>query len=168
MRVRIAGLALIILLTAAGARATGDDLPPWLRQASTLALPSYDKDVTAAVLVDDGNVTINEDGHIVKVYNYAVRIIRREGRYYAAGGGGYLPATSKVKELRAWLIGGDGEVKRFGKDETLDLAGAPNDVYDEFRYKRISAVDEANAGMVFGYTYTTEDRSVFSQDDWAF
>src|SRR5260370_15402091 len=22
--------------------------------------------------------------------------------------------------------------------------------------------------MVFGYTYTTEDRTVFSQDDWAF
>src|SRR5207253_4848023 len=105
---------------------------------------------------------------VVSVYNLAIRILRREGRDYARAHVGYIPDSGKVREFRAWLIRGDGDAKRYGKDETLDLAGAPNDVYDEYRLKAISAADDADAGMVFGYTYTTEERSVFSQEDWSF
>src|SRR6266853_2067906 len=163
MRTRLLGLSLLILLAAVGVRAASDDAPAWLRQAATQTLPTYDKQVPAVVLVDDGTITIADDGRVVKVYNFAVRILRREGRSYAAARVGYNPESGKVKELRAWLIRGDGDVKRFGKDTILDLAGTPNDVYDEYRFKRISAGSEADAGMVFGYTYTTEDRTVFSQ-----
>jgi len=152
----------------ASASAAGDDAPAWLRQAASLNPPAYDKDVPAVVLVDDGTITIGEDGRVVKVYNFAVRILRREGRAYAQARVGYVPDSGKVKELRAWLIRGDGEVKRYGKDDTVDIAGAPNDVYNEYRLKGISAANEADAGNVFGFTYTTEDRSVFSQDDWEF
>jgi transglutaminase-like putative cysteine protease len=168
MRLRFAGLVLVILAVCSTAGAAGDDAPGWLRQATALTVPAYDKDVPAVVLVDEGTITIGEDGRIVKVYNFAVRILRREGRVYASGGVGYIPDSGKVKELQAWLIQANGQVKRFGKDDVVDMAGAPNDVYDEYRIKRISARDEADAGMVFGYTYTTEDRSVFGQDDWAF
>ena len=78
---------------------------------------------------------------------------------------GYIPETGKVKEMNAWLIRANGDVKRFGKDQTLDLAGAPNDVYNEYRVKIISAKDEADAGVIFGYSHTTEERSIFSQDE---
>ena len=168
MRIRFVGLVFVLLAAWSSVRAASDDAPAWLRQAATQTLPTYDKDVPAVVLVDDGTITIADDGRVVKVFNFAVRILRREGRSYAAARVGYTPESGKVKDLRAWLIRGDGEVKRFGKDNTLDLAGAPNDVYDEYRLKEIVATDEADAGMVFGYTYTTEDRSVFSQDHWAF
>ncbi len=168
MRIRFLVLLGVLMVSFAGARASGDDAPFWLRQAANLTIPTYDKDVTAVVLVDDGTISVSDDGRTVKVYNFAVRILRRDGRGYAQARVGYVPESGKVKELRAWLIHGDGEVKRYGKDETLDLAGTPNDVYDEYRFKRITAGSEADAGMVFGYTYTTEDRTVFSQDDWAF
>jgi len=168
MRIRFLVLIGVLTVSFAGARASGDDAPAWLRQAANLTIPTYDKDVTAVVLVDDGTISVSDDGRTVKVYNFAVRILRRDGRGYAQARVGYVPESGKVKELRAWLIHGDGEVKRYGKDETLDLAGTPNDVYDEYRFKRITAGSEADAGMVFGYTYTTEDRTVFSQDDWAF
>jgi transglutaminase-like putative cysteine protease len=168
MRIRFLVLIGVLMVSFASARASGDDAPAWLRQAANLTIPTYDKDVTAVVLVDDGTISVGDDGRIVKVYNFAVRILRRDGRGYAQARVGYVPESGKVKELRAWLIHGDGEVKRYGKDETLDLAGTPNDVYDEYRFKRITAGSEADAGMVFGYTYTTEDRTVFSQDDWAF
>ena len=150
------------------ATASGDDAPAWLRRASTIKLPAYDKDVTAVVLVDERTKTVSDDGRVVEVHNFAVRILRREGREYAIAHLGYIPDSGKVKDFRAWLIRGDGNPKKYGKEETLDLAGAPNDVYDEYRLKIIPAADDADAGMVFGYTYTTEDRSVFSQDDWAF
>jgi len=168
MRIRFLVLIGVLMVSFAGARASGDDAPAWLRQAANLTIPTYDKDVTAVVLVDDGTISVSDDGRTVKVYNFAVRILRRDGRGYAQARVGYVPESGKVKELRAWLIHGDGEVKRYGKDESLDLAGTPNDVYDEYRFKRITAGSEADAGMVFGYTYTTEDRTVFSQDDWAF
>jgi hypothetical protein len=168
MRIRFLVLIGVLMVSFASARAASDDAPAWLRQAASLTIPTYEKDVTAVVLVDDGTISVSEDGRIVKVYNFAVRILRRDGRGYAQAHVGYVPESGKVKELRAWLIRGDGEVKRYGKDETLDLAGTPNDVYDEYRVKRITAGNEADAGMVFGFTYTTEDRTVFSQDDWEF
>jgi Domain of Unknown Function with PDB structure (DUF3857)/Transglutaminase-like superfamily len=169
MRIRFLVLIGVLMVSFANANAfAGDDAPTWLRQAANLTIPTYDKDVTAVVLVDDGTISVGDDGRIVKVYNFAVRILRRDGRGYAQARVGYVPDSGKVKELRAWLIRGDGDVKRYGKDETLDMAGATNDVYNEYRMKGISASSEADAGMVFGYTYTTEDRSVFSQDDWAF
>src|SRR6266852_2579788 len=148
MRIRFLVLIGVLMVSFANARASGDDAPAWLRQAASLTVPTYDKDVTAVVLVDDGTISVSDDGRTVKVYNFAVRILRRDGRGYAQARVGYVPESGKV--------------------ETLDLAGTPNDVYDEYRFKRITAGSEADAGMVFGYTYTTEDRTVFSQDDWAF
>src|SRR5712691_11991341 len=168
MRVRFLVSIGVLLVSFASAGASGDDAPAWLRQAASQTIPTYDKDIPAVVLVDDGTITISEDGRVSKVYNFAVRILRREGRAYALATVGYVPDSGKVKELRAWLIHGDGEVRRYGKDETLDMAGATNDVYNEYRMKGISASSAADAGMVFGFTYTTEDRTVFSQDDWKF
>jgi uncharacterized protein DUF3857/transglutaminase superfamily protein len=161
-------LSLVLLSFAAVTAFAGDQAPPWLQQAAAITLPSYEREVTTVVLVDDATVTVGEDGRVTKTYNYAIRILQREGRAEAVGGVGYIPETGKVKELNAWLIRGAGDVKRYGKDQTLDMAGAPNDVYNEYRVRTISAKDDADTGMVFGYSYITEDRSVFSQDDWAF
>ena len=146
----------------------GEQAPAWLQQAANIKLPAYDKTVDAVVLVDDGTVTVNEDGRVTKTRTYAIRILRREGRAYAYSRVGYIPESGKVKELNAWLVSADGSVKKYGKDDTLDLAAAPNDVYNEYRLRTIIARDDADAGMVFGYTHVTEDRSIFSQDDWDF
>ncbi len=161
-------LSLAITLISAASVFAGEQAPPWLQQAAAMNLPSYDKTVDAVVLVDEGTVTVNEDGRVTKTHNYAVRILRREGRAYAYSRVGYIPESGKVKELNAWLISSDGKVKKYGKDDTLDLAASPNDVYNEYRIRTIMARDDADAGMVFGFTHTSEDRSIFSQDDWSF
>ena len=161
---------LVVLLLAAPALAApaGDETPAWVQQAVSIKVPGYDKDVPAVVLVDESNTTISQDGKVNEVYNYAIRVLRREGREFAGASVGYLPDISKVKEFRAWLIRPGSETKKYGKDHTVDVAGDLNDVYNEYRVKRISATDDADAGMVFAYSYTTENRSVFSQSDWAF
>src|SRR5262245_12226102 len=139
MRIRLLGVTLLTLLAVVAANAASDDAPEWLRQAANQKCPTYDKDVTAVVLVNDDTVTVDADGRLVRVYNFAVRILRREGREYAEAHVGYVPDSGKVKELHAWLIRGDGEAKRYGKNETLDIAGRPNDVYNEYRVKMILA-----------------------------
>ena len=164
----IAATMLLLLSFGYVNAAPGDETPSWLQQAVSLKLPAYDKEVSAVVLVDDSTMTIDADGRINEAYNFAVRVIRKEGREYAAGRVGYIPDISKVKDFRGWLIRPSGEVKRYGKDETVDVAGALNDVYNEYRVKKIFATDDAEVGSVFGYSYTLEDRSVFSQADWSF
>ena len=161
-------LLLLLLSTAYVTAAPGDETPSWLQQAVSLKVPTYDKQVSAVVLVDDSTVSIDPDGRVNEVYNFAVRILQKEGRDYAAGHVSYIPDTSKVKDFRAWVIRSSGEVKRYGKVETIDIAGAPNDVYDEYRVKSIAAKADAEVGSVFGYSYTKEDRSVFSQANWFF
>jgi transglutaminase-like putative cysteine protease len=169
MKLKLMGTTLLLLLSLGTVSAApGDETPSWLQQAITIKLPTYDKQVTAVVLVDDSTVTIDSEGRLNEVYNFAVRVLQKEGRDYAAGRAGYIPDVSKIKDFRGWLIRPSGEVKRYGKDETVDVAGALNDVYNEYRVKKIFATGDAEAGSVFGYRYAREDRSVFSQADWFF
>ena len=164
---RLIGFCFMLVAATAPAFA-GDDAPAWLQQAAALKVPAYDNDVPAVVLLDEANVVIGDDGRVTTVYNYAVRILRREGRAYAVAEEHYSTDTEKVREMRAWLIRPSGDVKRYGKDNVLDIAAALNDVYNESRIKKIVAENDADAGMVFGYTTTTERRSFFNHLMWYF
>jgi hypothetical protein len=164
---RLIGFFTLILLSSLTAFA-GDEAPAWLQQAAAQKVPAYDKTVPAVVLLDESNVTVGEDGRITTTSTYAVRILKREGRGEAVAREFYVTDTGKVREMKAWLIRPSGDVKRYGKEQTLDVASANNDVYDESRFKIIDASNEADAGMVFGYQTTSESRSYFSQSLWYF
>jgi len=161
-------VSLVVLAVPVSAGTSGDEAPGWVQQAAAIKVPAYEKDVSAVVLVDDSVMTIDSEGRINEVYNYAVRILQREGREYARGGAGYIPDTDKVKDFHAWLIRPSGQTKRYGNDDTMDVAGDLNDVYNEYRVKTISATSDAEVGTVFAYSYSRERRSVFSQVDWKF
>jgi hypothetical protein len=151
-----------------GASAKGDEAPAWLRQAASITVPAYGKDVHAVTLHDESRKTVEEDGRITTVTYSAMRILTREGRGHAEAHELYINGSSNVKEMRAWLIRPSGEVRAYGKKEIIDRARVDNDVYNEAREKIISAEDEADAGCVFGYEIITEERKVFSQFVWYF
>jgi hypothetical protein len=165
-RLLVSIFLVVCLQTAAAAK--GDETPAWLRQAASITVPSYDKDVHAVTLHDESRKTVEEDGRITTVTSYAVRILTREGRRYAEAAERYNNGTGKVKDMRAWLIRPSGEVRAYGKKEIIDRAVVDNDVYNEARLKIISAEDEADAGCVFGYEIVTEEREVHSQFLWRF
>ncbi len=168
MLYRFTLLCFLLLVLAAPAFAAGDDVPAWLQQVAASKSPVYDKDVPGVVLHDEATVTIGEDGKITTVTTFAIRILTREGRYLADAREDYQTDSGKVREMKAWLIRPTGEVKKYGKDETLDFASVGNDVYNEARYKLINANDDADAGAVFGYQTITEERSNFNQAFWSF
>src|SRR5690242_720897 len=161
-------LVLFVFALPANAAVAVDDTPVWVQQAAAIKVPAYDKDVPAVVLVNEKTTTIDSDGRITEVLNYAVRVLQREGREYALGHVIYHTDGGKVKELRAWLVRPNNQTKRYGNDDTVDVAGAINDVYNEYRVRTIGATTEADVGTVFAYSYSREERSVFSQDDWDF
>lgn len=76
--------------------------------------------------------------------------------------------SGKVKEFCAWLIRPNGDVKKYDKKETLDVAASLDDVYNDTRRKVIDATADADVGAVFGYQYTIEKRELFAQDTWLF
>ena len=158
----------MLVLAAAPALAAGDDLPLWLQQAAATRTPIYDRDVPAVVLYQEQAVSVAEDGRVTTVSTYAVRVLNGEGRKAAEATELYLTNSGQVKDMRAWLIRPDGSVKKYGKNETIDLIADPNDIYNEYRIKSIDASDEAGIGMVFGYQTTIEERPLFNQDIWRF
>ncbi len=156
---------LMLLMTAV---AFADEPPAWLKQAAAMSVLAYSKDVHAVVLHDEARKTVDNDGKIVTVSWQAIRILAREGRDQAKARESYNTGSGKIKEMRAWLIRPTGEIKSYGKKETMDIALAENDVYNDAREKLISAKDDADAGCVFGYEIITEEREVFSQFVWYF
>lgn len=168
MRVWLLTVFSLFIFATPIAAAPGDETPAWVQQAASIKVPAYEKDVPAVVLLSDLTTSVSSDGKSNEVLNLAVRILRREGRDYAYGSVGYNPESSKVKEFRAWLIRANGETKRYGKDDIIDVAADLNDVYNEYRYKRIDGEDDADAGAVFAFSYTLEDRSIFTQAEWNF
>ena len=166
-------LAMFTLLCAAAvnlAAAGSDQAPDWLAQDARLATPNYRiADVPAVVLRNEQSVAIDGDGTITTTTNYAVRILTNSGRDEADAHEVYATDGGKVREITAWLIrGAGGAGKKYDKKETLDIALATNDVYNEMRVKVIDASRDAQPGDVFGYQAVTEERSVFSQTDFAF
>lgn len=167
MFLRGIGLCFLTILLATSALAA-DDAPSWLQQAAALKVPTYDKEVPAVVLQNEQAVTVGQDGRSTTTTTYAVRILAREGRSYARAFESYLADTGKVRELRAWLIRPNGSVKKYDKDYVIDRLNDPNDLYDEVRIKLIDGSDDVEAGAVFGYQAISEDRPLFSQEQWMF
>lgn len=151
------------------ARAAGNDsVPSWLTQAAAQNNPSYDKDVPAVVLYHEQIVALNADGLMTTTTNYAVRLLKREGKPFADAGVYYLQSASKVRDFKGWLIRSGNPVKVYGKDQITDLISDPDDIYNEGRVKTIDASDEADVGSVFGYQSVVEEKPLFLQDTYAF
>ena len=144
------------------------EAPAWMRDAAASKTPAYGEKVTAAVLLHERTVKIEEDGRIITSTRYVVRILTREGRSHAYASQVYVPGSGKVREMRAWLIRPSGEVKQYEKDYVADAAVGGLSEYNEVRHKLITAASDADAGATFGYESITEDRSVFTQFEWHF
>ena len=161
-------LGVLFFAVPASATVAGDETPSWVAQAAAIKVPTYDKDVPAVVLVNERATTVDSEGRTRETYTYAVRVLIREGREFAIGRAGYIPDSGQVKDFKAWLVRPGSETKRYGKDDILDVAADMNDVYNEYRLKSVVATDDADVGSVFAYSYTREEKTVFSQDDWRF
>jgi hypothetical protein len=171
LRRRFAALALLAALPAAAAAATpaGDDVPAWLRQAAAAATPPLDKKVPAVALWRERHVTVAPDGAVTTTTSRAVRVLSREGNEEARGSETYLTDAGRVREMRGWLLRASGGVKKYGKGETLDVADVDNDIYNEVRRAVINASQDVDGpGAVFGFQSISEERSIFTQESWAF
>jgi hypothetical protein len=160
--------AVFLLSAGLSFASSADEAPQWLQQAAAIKVPVYDKEVPAVVLLKQQNVIVGNDGRLTTNTVYAIRILTRDGRGLADATELYLTKSGKINEMRAWLIRANGSVKKYGKDETADRISDPRDIYDEYRVKQIDASEDAEAGAVFGYEASSEERPLFNQEVWRF
>lgn len=169
MSIHTRTLSLVLILLACAAPVfAGDEVPAWLRQAATINLPPTDKEVHAVTLLDEQRITVDDSGKVTTVTTHAVRILSRDGRGEASARTTYNTDSEKVKELRAWMIRPNGQIIKYGKDQTIDGVVDDNDVYDEARRRVISAKDDVEPGSVFGYEIVVESKDIFAQFSWGF
>ena len=145
-----------------------DGVPTWLTQAASSGAPVYEKDVPIVVLHTEQVSTIGNDGKLVTVTNYAIKVLTRDGRRFAVAREYYLASSGKIREINAWLIRPDGTTKQYDKKSIVDVISDDEDVYNEGRIKMIDATDDVEVGSIFGYTSESEESPLFFQDRWEF
>ena len=155
---RIACLALWLPVALCAA----DDTPGWLKELSGVTLPQYSPKVNNVVLLNEEHTVVGGDGKFATTTRTAIKILNRQGgdilyfeQYDSPGG--------KVRDFRAWMIAASGKVKKYGKDEIVDVACAENDVYNECRRRAVSGKRDAEPGAIFAYEATTEQQLFSNQ-----
>jgi transglutaminase-like putative cysteine protease len=155
-------------LVAAAGLTGGERAPDWLREASAAKIPAYEAKVPSVVLLKDTRVTVDESGRIVTSTREAIRILSREGRAHAYASQVYESGTSRVRDIKAWMLAPSGDLLKLGKETNYDRAYISSDAYDDIRVRGIDGRSKADPDSVFGFEIVTEDHALFSQFDWYF
>jgi hypothetical protein len=142
--------------------AAADDVPAWLKDAAAASLPTYDRKVSTVVLFNEEQTVVSDAGRLTTTTRTAIKFLTRVGAD-ATFFEQYDTGSGKVRDFRAWMISPSGKVKKYGKDEILDVACAANDVYNECRRRAVSGKNDADTGAVFAYEATVERQAFVPQ-----
>ena len=155
-KLALAALAFCSIASAA------DDAPAWLKDLVGVTLPPCGPKVTDVVLLNEEHTVVGEAGKLTTTTRTAIRFLARQDvdpMFYEE----YYAGSAKVRDFRAWMIGPSGKVKKYGKDEIMDVACAGNDIQNECRRRMVSGKRDVEVGAVFGYEATVERQSFSSQ-----
>lgn len=160
---RLAAIAILApwLLQAA------DDTPPWLKELSTVTLPSYPAKVNNVVLLNEEQTVMAESGRLTTTTRTAIKILNQQGGDVAFFDS-YDSVSGKVRDFRAWMLPPSGKIKKYGKDEIVDVACAGNDIYNECRRRFVSGKRDAEPGAIFAYESVIEYQTFANQISFHF
>lgn len=165
---RSSGLQPFALLAALAAPLlfAADEPPEWIRQAAAATVPNYPAKVNSVVLFQEEAVTVDADGKRIMRERGVVKIIQPGGEKLSAVRF-YNGRTGRIRDFQGWLIPPTGKPTSYAKNRILDVAASRDNVYDEYRAKVLECGCTA-AGSVFAWEVTEEEKSIFTQDSYAF
>jgi hypothetical protein len=153
---------LLVAFAAVSTAMAADDTPGWLKELTSVTLPQYPAKVNSVVLLDEEHTSAADTGRLTTVTRRAVKVLTKQGTDVIFLDN-YDSRSGKVRDFKAWMISPSGKVKKYGKDETIDVACAENDVYNECRRRAVSGKRDAEVGAIFGYESTIEYESFSNQ-----
>ena len=148
-------------LSLASAAWAAEDAPAWLKDLANVQTGTYPAKVNAVMLLNEESNLVDSAGKITRTSREAVKYISRQAeiRFYEH----YLTDGGKIRDFRAWVISPSGKVKRYGKDEIVDAACSPNDVFNQCRMRLVNGKGDAEVGAIFGYEAVVEERLFSNQ-----
>ncbi len=148
------------------ARAAERGAPDWVMQTASMAAPTYPAKVSSVVLLREEVVTVATDGSRVMRERGALRILQ-PGNDDVAAYRTYNAKTGRIRDFEGWLIPPSGKAVAFAKNRVVDEALSEGYTYDEARAKVLEC-GAAPPGSVFAWEITEEEKTVFTQDRFAF
>jgi Domain of Unknown Function with PDB structure (DUF3857)/Transglutaminase-like superfamily len=161
---RILRAALLLLALAAGAQAA-DDIPVWVREATTQKIPDYPAKVSAVVLLSEESVVVDPDGRRVMRERGVIRVLQAgDEKIFASRT--YNNKSGRIRDFQGWLIPPSGKVATFAKSSIVDFA-VQEGVYEEEREKVLQC-NCPQPGSVFAWEAIEEEKTLFTQYQYFF
>lgn len=164
----IAGCAVAVALGSGLPRASAaNSAPQWLRAAAQEKLPDYPKDTKAVILLDETQITVQNDGEIYTRHRQAIRLLRPEARDQFGDIEVDFDKDTKIMSLSAWTIEPDGREIAVGEKDAVEQGYLSDIEYEDVKVKNL-AFPDAYPGRVVGYEYVQRNRPYVFEDDWWF
>jgi len=171
MKIRLTIVAGLLAsgIASVGTPAAVADAPAWMHAAANAQLGKYDEKTAAVLIYSEDITTVSGDGKIKGVERRAYKILRPEGRSYAAAHA-YVGGQIKVGSMRAWCIpaqgGKDFEVKdKDAVDKAVGWEGG--ELVSDLRVRMLT-IPAGDPGNVVGYEIQYDSRPFVLEDDWHF
>lgn len=158
--------SLVWLGLAAPLAKAADAVPEWVKEAAAATVPAYAGKVTSVKLFQEEVVAVDADGRRVMRERGVVKILQ-PGDNKAEAHRTYNAKSGKIRDFQGWLIPPSGKPTVCARNRVVDVALSQDSVYDEARAK-ILECGGVTPGSVFAWEVTEEERSVFTQDAYAF
>jgi transglutaminase-like putative cysteine protease len=159
------GILVALLGCAAPSLAFNPQIPDWAMSAANTQ-GSWG-DAKAVVLLQDTLLTVQPDGKAVERDRMVVKIVRPEGRDYAAPGVGYSK-DHKLLSFHVWSIGPDGHHYAMKDSEYVESGISGSGIlYDDERVKMASPPG-ADPGGIIAWETTQQLPTYLSEADWRF
>ncbi len=160
-------LAALLAVCAFPRPAIAGSAPDWLRAAAQEKLPNFPKDTKAVILLDETQITVQDNGEIYTRHREAIRLLRPEARDDYGGVSVDFNKDTKIISLNAWTIEPDGREIAVGEKDAIEQGYLSDLEYDDVKVKALEFPD-AYPGRVVGFEYVQRDRPYVFEDDWWF
>lgn len=157
----------LICLCAPPSRAA-TSVPDWVRSAASQTVPALPPSTKAVVLLDETTYTVASDGRATKHVRRVIKILRPQGRDYAALFVNY-DKDSKVTSMHVWSIDPAGHEYALKDNEIADV-GAPGEageLYSDER-ARVAVPPGRDPGGVVALEYERRERPYLAETNWSF
>src|SRR5881394_1456579 len=94
---------LCLLFLATSAAMAAEDVPAWLKDLTTFKPPTYDRKITAVVLLNEEQDAVSQNGRVTTTTRTAIFYLTRVGADIRFSDQ-YDTSSGKVREFRAWTI----------------------------------------------------------------
>ncbi|HEY6968747.1 MAG TPA: DUF3857 and transglutaminase domain-containing protein, partial [Candidatus Angelobacter sp.] len=138
--------------------------PDWLRSLAQQPAKHYADDVNAVVLLDEGELTVKDNGEIVWHARLVYRILRPEGKDYAEHGLSFDNET-KITSFHGWSITAKGQEYESKDKDALERSLTTYEIYSDDKEK-ILVLPGADVGTVVGFEYERKERPYVFQTAW--